>query len=413
MDNKLIQKIEKIKFLGIPVGRRVYLPESVKIYAFGLRIGKFKRGAVKKKVIIKKEGKNKKEKEIIKDLNVDNLNIAVVCSGTLSNIAVCLNWLSYLRCHISEENIFISMYISERNDLRAIKQIFNNSRIVNVFYTGKPKNDYFDCVFCIEKYPKVLKVNEKKVLKYSEWLLDYIYSLKKFNVKFNRFMVTTRYNTLFEIFSDILSRNTLQKLDIGNLLEIDKNFNISVSCVLDEAEYLNKMQLKQFITVHTQRISPDGINLTKLWPNSYYNILLKKIKDKYPYIEIVQLGRNYEDDLNVDMNLSGKIGTEEEKVLLKNSLLHIDFDNDYVTLRELLTDKKSIVLFGPTSPELYGFENNINIRTNACTHPCEQVIKGWKKNCINQYANRSCMLSILPDNIFHLVCESLNGAEDE
>jgi len=42
MRNELIQETEKIKFLGIPVGRRVYLPESIKTYLFGIRMGKRK-----------------------------------------------------------------------------------------------------------------------------------------------------------------------------------------------------------------------------------------------------------------------------------------------------------------------------------------------------------------------------------
>lgn len=42
MKKELIQKTEKIRFLGIPVGRRVYLPESIKTYLFGVRMGKRK-----------------------------------------------------------------------------------------------------------------------------------------------------------------------------------------------------------------------------------------------------------------------------------------------------------------------------------------------------------------------------------
>ena len=42
MKKELIQKTEKIRFLGIPVGRRVYLPESIKTYLLGVRMGKRK-----------------------------------------------------------------------------------------------------------------------------------------------------------------------------------------------------------------------------------------------------------------------------------------------------------------------------------------------------------------------------------
>ncbi len=40
MKKNLIQKIEKIKFLGFPIGKRLYLPASVKIYILGIKVGK-------------------------------------------------------------------------------------------------------------------------------------------------------------------------------------------------------------------------------------------------------------------------------------------------------------------------------------------------------------------------------------
>jgi ADP-heptose:LPS heptosyltransferase len=59
--------------------------------------------------------------------------------------------------------------------------------------------------------------------------------------------------------------------------------------------------------------------------------------------------------------------------------------------------RRSIVLFGPTDPKLFGYKENINLHTNACP-PCFWKKNDWHKNCMLD-KDFACMWSIRPDAV--------------
>ena len=156
---------------------------------------------------------------------------------------------------------------------------------------------------------------------------------------------------------------------------------------------------KKFITLHRGSDSNYSKNVVKLWPTEYYNTLIGMLREKYPTAILVQMGISESRCVlmsGVDINLVGKTTMEEVKILLKHSALHIDCEGGYVHLREALNGGCSTVLFGPTSMEFYGYDNNINIKGNGCLHPCEWQREDWLDHCVKGETKPSCMYSISP-----------------
>jgi ADP-heptose:LPS heptosyltransferase len=100
--------------------------------------------------------------------------------------------------------------------------------------------------------------------------------------------------------------------------------------------------------------------------------------------------------LGIDINLVGKTDMERVKMLLKNSLVHIDGEGGFTHLRRALNGGKSIVFFGATSREFFGYKGNENLKGNGCDHPCEWLTKDWLNHCPRGYIEPPCMTSITP-----------------
>lgn len=124
------------------------------------------------------------------------------------------------------------------------------------------------------------------------------------------------------------------------------------------------------------------------------------IKENYPNLVIVQVGTDRCKEIpEIDVNLLGKTNFEELKIILKNSILHIDGECGLVHLKHFLNGK-SAVLFGQTSIDYIGYENNINLKSNACPHWCEWIVDDWQNNCIRGYKEPPCLAELKPDYVF-------------
>lgn len=81
-------------------------------------------------------------------------------------------------------------------------------------------------------------------------------------------------------------------------------------------------------------------------------------------------------------------------------MLHIDGEGGMVHLRKSLQGGVSVVIFGPTSADFYGYSDNVNISSSACPLTCEWINNKWASYCINKNNNHICMKSIKPNSIF-------------
>lgn len=102
----------------------------------------------------------------------------------------------------------------------------------------------------------------------------------------------------------------------------------------------------------------------------------------------------------VDIDLVGETSIAELMALLKESQVHLDGECGMVHIRHFVCQKPSIVLFGPTSPKLKGYKENINLRNDGCCPlpMCEHILlEGqWSKMCLmNKLGTRAtCIESI-------------------
>ena len=111
----------------------------------------------------------------------------------------------------------------------------------------------------------------------------------------------------------------------------------------------------------------------------------------------------------IDINLIEKTSLPDLAGLLQNARLHIDCEGGLVHFRHALRGGKSIVIFGPTSPEFFGYSENINLRSSACPIPCEWLVKNWQDNCLRNSSKKSCMLNLHPEHVISELVKNLGS----
>ncbi len=412
MRNELIQKTEKIKFLGIPVGWKVYLPESVKTYFWGIRIKKKKytmyelNNTSKSSIGISKAIIPTDEK--IFNLKNNELNIAFKLGGGLGDYLIAANFIVLFREYIGYDKIRIDVFGKED----WVSAIFKDSRSINNYYTGGlllDGNKDYDFIISLTREPIILSAKKNKIYEYSSAAFELMQIYEKEGCRKKE-----AYSNRPSLDGQLLALSIIEKYkrcsqpDIMHKLGMNEQFSYTLPINLSEEQYLNEIGLgtKNFITIHRGVHEHDSKESVKQWPTAYYNILVEKIKKSFPEITIVQLGFSKERCPlfdNIDVDLIGKTSMEQVKVILKNSALHIDGEGGLVHLRHALQGGKSIVLFGATSPEFYGYSENINLRGTGCSHWCEWLTTTWQAKCSRGFYRPPCMYSLTPDIVFNEV----------
>lgn len=179
---------------------------------------------------------------------------------------------------------------------------------------------------------------------------------------------------------------------------------VAVESNYDEAR-LNipgKFTDNNFITINTGAMGAErGIKQTKQWPHKNWQTVVDKLVTKGE--RVIQLGIRWEKRLKrVEYVWQKPLSVVMQ--YLASSKLHLGNENGLVRLRRLVTDKPSIVLFGPTHPGMYGFENNINIWENIC-HPCLWYTSDWMTKCAVD-VDCLCMKSISIEQVLERMNDS-------
>lgn len=214
------------------------------------------------------------------------------------------------------------------------------------------------------------------------------------------------------IYAFNLGKKRINQPDITNDLGLEEKYlykGIPVNTtILDEYG----LSGKEFITIHRGVDTDQVKDSIKLWPLSYYNDLIKRLKEIFPGIKIVQLGISHarcETMDEIDINLIEKTSLPDLGGLLQNARLHIDCEGGLVHFRHALHGGKSIVIFGPTSPDFFGYSENINIRSPACPIPCEWLVKNWQDECLRKADKRICMRNLHPDIVISELTKNLDS----
>ncbi|MDR3244115.1 MAG: hypothetical protein LBT79_05140, partial [Elusimicrobiota bacterium] len=171
------------------------------------------------------------------------------------------------------------------------------------------------------------------------------------------------YKDKFQTAKHIMS---LHRITAGIEIIEDSSFSLSY-----EKQSLDKFSISKnmkYITFQQGATDKGIINHTRCWSNENWNKLLLILRDKIDKrIFIVRVGlKNCGDIITISnfIDTVGKTSFNELCSILKNSSLHIDIDGGCVHISRAI-GTKSLVLFGPTSPEFIGYDENINIISSA------------------------------------------------
>lgn len=169
---------------------------------------------------------------------------------------------------------------------------------------------------------------------------------------------------------------------------------VGVRSNYDEARLpVSKFSDGNFITINCGAMGSErGIRQTKQW-NGWQEVCDGLVERGE---RVVQLGIRWEKKLKRVEHVWQRPLPEVMRYLA-SSKLHLGNENGIVRLRRLVTNKPSVVVFGPTHPIMYGFKNNINIWSNIC-RPCFWYTGEWMWKCAMGWDN-ICMKSITPEMV--------------
>ncbi len=338
--------------------------------------------------------------------------LAFGITGGLGDQLIAINYLSELLKKTNPDKTQVDIYISKQSNTSNTSLLFQNIFPNNLIISdlNPPLNEYFyDLICVINRLPEIKRYNRENVKKYAPKLVkifDYYLDFKKEN--YNFFKYTPVIDSLTNQFSLMQGRRRIQQADLGGLLGIKADFTYHF-ITPDTQSLIQKFKLpkEKIITVNRSVGSAYGKS-TKLWPLTNYNKLISLLKKEYPDYTIIQIGfepKKIKPLIGCDINLANKTNFLEICALLKLSQLHIDCEGGLVHLRRVINGGTSIVLFGPTSPDVFGYDKNINIKGEGCHISCEWILRNWTTCCLKNTYPTPCMASITPELVFNKIKE--------
>lgn len=329
--------------------------------------------------------------------------IAFNLKGGLGDIIIGLNYIYHFQKYCGSEKFEIDVYVSSSNPKLFVSNIHND--VIKNCYQGLCNDTAgYVLVLDIMRFPEVLYYDKDIISKFSQLEL----LVKKYSAFIKKNYILIDNEPYLDSVGNRLCLNMgfkrINQPDIGKILNIGEEFAMPIP-VINEKKVLEKYCINnKFITINRSCGDRQGQN-PKLWPYEHYNTLVAMIKKEYPSIDIVQIGRTEQTEhiiKGIDKNLVGKTNFDELKVLLKNSFVHIDSEGGLVHLRKALHGGKSIVMFGPTQKEFYGYSSNVNIKAeNVCPGDCEWLTSEWSLKCLKTGTTKSpCMEAITPERVF-------------
>jgi len=338
---------------------------------------------------------DKKRRKVINPSG-KRLKILIDIGEGLGGMVISLNWVCYFYnkfCKGKDVDIDCSSF---------------NKKILDSFVPGFVKKTLspatekgrYDLKIFLVRCPQVVYANFEKIKQINPELFDavtkYISAEEEYGVFFR--LSYKRDAITYNVPSTNVKR--WHQPDILDLFNITEDFILPIE-MPNEETILKKFKLekKKYITVNRE-VGIGGSNSTKLWPMENYLKVIEKLKVSFPQYTIVEVGTGKGTPMkSVHHNLAGKTSLDEIKVVLKNSLLHIDGEGGLVHLRHALKGGVSCVLFGPSSPEVLGYSENINLLSSACPIHCEFYHGDWLRECVKN-TDCVCMKALTPSFVF-------------
>ncbi len=336
------------------------------------------------------------------------LTISFLTDGGAGNLFGQMNFIYLVYHYLKEDNPEFTVFGHQSDELNRL--LMEDAGFIAHYYSPTESNLGYesDAFIHIEFFPDVL--SEKAELKEkSQKAYTLVSAWKNFmNDMQRRFcMIHPVVNYNAYIYAADNGKNVLNIADVEGIVDVPRDYCWHPA--LEDTEgYLASLGLAENRYITVQRGAAPGSfqkESTKLWPVRYYEKLIALLKHLFPEKNIVQLGEasNSEVLQGVDKELLGKTSWRELGLLLKGAWLHIDCECGMVHFRKALTDKPSVVLFGPTPMDFYGYDRNINIHSNVYTKWCARLTNSWSERCIRGDVEPLCMKTIMPGAVLEKI----------
>lgn len=332
------------------------------------------------------------------------LSVAFLILGGLGDALIALNYIAAFRQRFSGRHI--KLFLETVSGRNAYKELIPEHGLFTEICDISENEicpEKYHLYLSIRRYPDILYADRVRIARLCPELIDYIQLLEKYRIfhprYFEKDFVADGVSAAHET---ICGRKRYEQPDVYGFLGLSARYGFELKTNKDAPERFG-LTADKYITVHRGTEARNYTNdSTKLWTVDGYNAIFRYLSAEFPEYLLVCVGAEYEknEDLIFDgINLIGKTSLPELAIIVGNARLHIDTEGGLVHLRHVVSEKPSVVLFGPTSEEFFGYEENENIRSSSCPYPCEWMREDWSRECIREDKRRVCMENIRVESV--------------
>ncbi|NHO43166.1 hypothetical protein GOB83_13460 [Acetobacter fabarum] len=346
----------------------------------------------------------------IKDGELGKLHAyAIYITGGIGDALICARMVRDLQKHIGNTLLFDIYCPSPEISESFFKNIPNFRQCINPYIFHNVKDCYIFSIIANQFATFVIEaIDYRSLLAYCPEVLNVFATAQQKRQKIERFIFNHPF--LDGAFADIAVRTRHKRYNYlhemlgltynGNELDIDIDSKIPLSFGLKPNTY---------ITVHDGWDGNFKITTqrpTKAVPIEKWTQIISGLKQALPNLVIVQIGGPVGANLpGVNINLKKKLSFSESTSILAHSALHVDAETGLVHLATAL-GVKSVVMFGPTNVDWFGYPQNANIRPHQCGN-CWWSTDTWMASCPLDLPIPACTNNINPDEVISAVVRLL------
>jgi SAM-dependent methyltransferase len=200
----------------------------------------------------------------------------------------------------------------------------------------------------------------------------------------------------------------IDMLGITSNLNIDRTSPIPFTPSKDSLAIIEPHRRRPYITIHhgfdlnhlPSKTLSTTYGSTKNISTELWGEIVREVSELG--LDVVQLGTTSEETLpGVRYVYNGQTSFSETAMLIKNAVCHIDTEGGLVHLARAM-HTRSIVMFGPTPVEVFGYHENINFEPSGCK-ACWYSTQNWIVQCPRQTKGPECMTEHRSENVLEAV----------
>lgn len=339
---------------------------------------------------------------------MNEIKVAFKVYGDYGMQLICANYIKCFYDTFQSDGVKISVFSELAEE--ELRSIYLGQDFVETYEVMEQYTEAYDLTFGIKHFCDPLQWEDNKLASCPK-LEELVHQMLNFrrNKETKTFFDANGFcDCNIHTYAMVNGKTCFNLADIHHACDVGAEYKLQLPLMETAAQLLKDLGLaqKKFITIHRDAPVNQKYVSPVVWPVKYYEELIVSIKQKYPDHVLVQLGKQGVSLSGVDLDLTGKLGIEECKVLLKYASLHIDGDSSFVHLRKALRGGKSVVLFGASDLNFYAYPDNINLRQTTCNGFCDSLCDGWKTRCVIG-RQPLCMEELLPEYVAEQLPDAL------